>query len=146
MNCIHSHRYLPLFFIGGRSNIDVYTFSNTKNFNKIPCRELGDIVKISTSYSNDLIGGIDSDGSLLSLHFNSSYNGSQSIHLKKSNIIDFCYLNSNLVAAGSKDGSINVYDPLLHPNRNVIFKEKLPSLSFVDYLPKSDCLIANRRS
>ena len=119
---IHSHRYLPLFFIGGKSNIDVYSFSTAKNFNKINCRELSEIVKINTNFKNDLIGAIDSDGSLLSLHFDPSYNCPQSLFVKKNHIVDFCYLNSNLIASGSKDGSINVYDPLLHPQRNTIFK------------------------
>ena len=69
-----------------------------------------------------MIGAIDSDGSFSSMHFNSSYSGAQSILVKKSNVIDFTYLNSNIVATGCKDGSMNVYDPLLHPSRNVIFK------------------------
>jgi hypothetical protein len=122
LNSIASHRYLPLFFIGGRSNIDIYSFSNVKNFNKIVCKDLSDITKISTNYTNELIGAIDSDGTFSSMYFNSSYSGAQSLLVKKSNVIDFCYLNSNIVATGCKDGAMNVYDPLLHPNRNIVFK------------------------
>lgn len=122
LNCIHPHRYLPLFFIGGKSVIDIYAFSTVKNFNRIHCRDLGDIIKINTNYKNDLIGAIDTDGSFTSFHFNPSYTFQQSLQFRKTNIIDFCYLNSNLVATGSKDGSINVYDPLLPSTKNIIFK------------------------
>ena len=146
LNCVSSHRYLPLFFVGSRSSIDVFSFSNMRNFNRINCRDLGDLVKVGTNYNNEMIGACDSDGNFSSFHFDSSYEGRTSIMLKRQGIVDFSYMWSNIVATAGKDGSLNVIDPLLHPSSSSVFREKLSGLTTLRYLPKSQTLVAMRRS
>lgn len=94
-----------------------------KHFNRITCPGIQDIVRLKTDVGNEFIGCADSDGNFCSYRFDSGYSGVANMQLKKANVSEFVYLQSNLVATVSnKDNLLQAYDPLLNPQKNVIFK------------------------
>jgi hypothetical protein len=133
--------------IGAKTAIDIYNFSGIKNFNRINCPGISEIVKLKTDIANDFIGCADSDGNFCSYRFDNSYSGVPNLQLKKANVADFVYLNSNLLATVSnKDNLLQVYDPLLNPQRNVIFKERVSNVIGLEYAPSTKKIMVFRKS
>ncbi len=64
---------------------------------------------------------LDSTGSLSTYYFDPKYANNCVFNLKKSNIVDFCHLSSGVIGTVTNN-SIQVYDTLLHPKRQNIFK------------------------
>jgi hypothetical protein len=91
-----------------------------KNFNRINCAGMSDIVKIHPS--SHRISVSDSTGSLLTYNFDKNYQNNCVFGLKKAGIIDFCHLRPSVIATISAQG-INIYDTLLHPKRQLKFKQ-----------------------
>lgn len=132
--------------IGAKSGIDIYNYSTFKNFNKITCPALGDIIKLKVDINNNYIGGSDSQGNFAAYKFNNTYQSHCIFSLKKSNISDFSFMNSNIIATCSqKDSLIQVFDPLIHPNRNVIFKDSISYINHLEYSYNKNKLLATRR-
>lgn len=147
LNSVASHRFLPIFMIGAKAAVDIYSFSSMKNFNRISCPGLLDICRLRTDLANDYIGCSDSEGNFCSYRFDNNYSGVPNVQLKKSNISEFVYLQSNLLATVSnKDSLLQVYDPLLNPQRNVVFKDRVSNIIGLEYAPSTKKILAFRKS
>ena len=122
LNSIECHYFLPVLMVGGKGLIEVVNFTTLKNFNRIPCSNLGEITKIWSFEHRVTV--IDSSGSLGSYNFDPKYTNNCVFSLRKAGIVDFCPLNSSTFCTITNN-SIQVFDTLLHPNRQSIFKLKV---------------------
>jgi hypothetical protein len=62
----------------------------------------------------------------MTYHFDSKYTNNSVFSLKKLNIVDFCHLSSGVIGTVTNN-SIQIYDTLLHPKRQNIFKLSISS-------------------
>ena len=83
---------------------------------------MSEIVKMA-SFEQRLLA-LDSNGSLGCYSFDSKISGNCVFSLKKANIIDFCMISPTIYGVITNN-MIQVYDTLLHPKRQNIFKIQL---------------------
>jgi hypothetical protein len=120
LNSIECHPFLPFFLIGGKGNVELAHLSTLKNFDRIKCPEVGEIVRLHSS--GQRIGVADSAGNLGVHVFDSKYINSCVFSLKKAGVVDFCYMKPSVMAVLSNT-VVQVYDTLLHPKRQLKFKQ-----------------------
>ena len=120
LNSIECHPYLPFFLIGGKGLVEVAHFSTLKNFDRVKCTGMNEIVKLHSS--GQRMGVIDSAGTFGLFTFDPSFHNNCVYSLAKSSIIDFCYLSPSVISTISPSG-VNVVDTLIHPKRQLKFKQ-----------------------
>ena len=91
-----------------------------KNFDRIKCQGLGEIVRLHSS--GQRVTGVDSQGNLGSYHFDQKFTNPCVFSLKKAGVIDFCYLKPSILATISNSGC-HVYDTLLNPKHQMRFRQ-----------------------
>lgn len=72
--------------------------------------------------SGQRVGVSDSVGNLGVHLFDTKYINSCVFSLKKGGVVDFCFLRPSVLAVLSSTG-VQVYDTLLHPKRQLKFKQ-----------------------
>lgn len=60
LNSLLSHRFLPIFIIGGRACLEIYSFSSMRSLGRLQFSTLQDIVKLKMDASSNYIGCMDS--------------------------------------------------------------------------------------
>jgi hypothetical protein len=68
------------------------------------------------------MGVVDNGGTFSIYNFDPSFQNNCVYSLKKASIINFCYLNPSVVAMVSPT-ALHVIDTLIHPNRQLKFKQ-----------------------
>ena len=120
LNSIECHPFLPFFLIGGKGSVELAHLSSLKNFDRIKCAEVGEIVRLHSC--GQRVGVSDLAGNL-GLHvFDSKYINSCVFSLKKAGVLDFCYMRPSVLAVLTSS-AVQVYDTLLHPKRQLKFKQ-----------------------
>lgn len=94
--------------------------STLKNFDRIKCPLLGEIVKLHSC--GQRIGVADSSGNLGVHILDHKFTNNCVFSLKKANVVDFSFLRASLLAVLSSN-AVQVYDTLLHPKRQLKFKQ-----------------------
>jgi hypothetical protein len=91
-----------------------------KNFDRVRCPGMAEIVKVHSC--GQRIGAIDNLGNLGIYTFDPAFHNSCVYAMKKASAIDFCYLNPSVIAMISPL-AVSVYDTLIHPKRQMKFKQ-----------------------
>lgn len=147
LNSVVSHRHLPLFMIGAKASIDVLAFSSMKSLARLQCPGMSELVRLRMDSMGDFIGACDSDGGFSSYRFDAGYGAAPSLLLRKTNVSEFSYLNSNLVAtASNKDSLLQVYDPLIAPARNCVYKDRVSNAIAVEYITEGRKLLVVKKN
>lgn len=81
---------------------------------------MSEIVKLHSC--GQRIGAVDNSGSLGIYNFDPTFHNNCVYSLKKASVIDFAYLNPSVVAVISSS-AVSVYDTLIHPKRQLKFKQ-----------------------
>lgn len=68
------------------------------------------------------MGVLDSGGNFSIYNFDPSFQNNCVYTLKKASITNFCYLNPSVIAMVSST-SLHIIDTLIHPNRQLKFKQ-----------------------
>lgn len=111
---------MPYFFIGGKGNVEVAHLSSLKNFDRIKCPEVSEIVKLHSF--GQRIGVSDSSGNLGVHTLDSKFTNNCVFSIKKGNVVDFCFMRASVLAVLSSN-AVQVYDTLLHSKRQMKFKQ-----------------------
>lgn len=102
--------------------IEICNFSTLKNYNRIRCQGMSEIIKIESQ--NQRVIGMDNNGSLGCFSFDAKISGNCLFSLKKASIIDFCMMTPTLYGVLTPN-SVQIYDTLLPPKRQNVFKVQL---------------------
>jgi hypothetical protein len=119
INCIECHHFLPIYMLGAKSSIELCSFRQNKNYNKIKCPGMSDIIKIK-SYEQR-VTALDSSGTMNSYCLDSKISGNCVFEMKKAGVVDFCPMTTTTYGFCTSSG-IQVVDSLLHPKRQIVFK------------------------
>jgi hypothetical protein len=106
--------------IGGKGNVELAHLSSLKNFDRIKCPSVGEIVRLHASCQR--VGVADSAGNLAVHVFDSKFLNPCVFQLKKAGVVDFSFMRPSVMAVLSNT-AVNVYDTLLHPKRQLKFKQ-----------------------
>lgn len=120
LNSIECHPFLPFFLIGGKGLIEVAHLSSMKNFDRVKCPGMTEIVKVHSC--GQRVGAIDGLGNLGIYTFDTAFQNNCVYGMKKTSAIDFCYLNPSIIAMITPS-CVSVYDTLIHPKRQLKFKQ-----------------------
>lgn len=133
--------------IGAKASIDVLSFSNMKSLAKMQCNGMGELTRLKMDSAGDFIGCCDSDGNFSSYRFDNSYSAAPNFLLRKTNISEFAYLNSNIIAtASNKDSLLQVYDPLISPAKSCVYKDRVSNAIGIEYVPESRKLLVIKKA
>lgn len=94
--------------------------NSLKNFDRVKCPGMSEIVKLHSC--GQRIGAVDSSGSLGIYNFDPAFHNNCVYSLKKASVVDFSYINPSVVAVISSS-AVSVYDTLIHPKRQLKFKQ-----------------------
>ncbi len=100
--------------------MEVAHLNNLKNFDRVKCSGMSEIVKLHSC--GQRMGASDSLGNLSIYNFDHSFHNNCVYSLKKSSVIDFCYLNPSVISVITP-AAVSVYDTLIHPKRQLKFKQ-----------------------
>ena len=120
LNSIECHPHLPFFLIGGKSYIELAHLTTLKNFDRIKCPNMSEIVRLHSCEQR--IGAIDSLGSFGVYNFDNKYTNACVYSIRKMSLIDFTFIRPSLLATISSN-SLCVYDTLIHPTKQLKFKQ-----------------------
>jgi phosphoribulokinase len=94
--------------------------NSLRNFDRVKCPGMSEIVKLHSC--GQRMGAVDSSGNLSIYNFDAGFHNNCVYSLKKANIINFCYLNPSVIAMVS-NSALHVIDTLIHPSRQLKFKQ-----------------------